>query len=53
MNSPVIQESQLQEVELQAINAALNRVQAVIEFRLDGTILHANDNFLCGRLYAG
>ena len=46
MNSPVIQESQLQEVELQAINAALNRVQAVIEFQLDGTILHANDNFL-------
>ncbi|MYN02582.1 PAS domain-containing protein [Pseudoduganella sp. DS3] len=46
MNSPAIQESQLQEVELQAINAALNRVQAVIEFQLDGTILHANDNFL-------
>ncbi|SFF54350.1 methyl-accepting chemotaxis sensory transducer with Pas/Pac sensor [Duganella sp. CF458] len=46
MNSPAIQQSQLQEVELQAINAALNRVQAVIEFQLDGTILHANDNFL-------
>ncbi|MTW10296.1 PAS domain S-box protein [Pseudoduganella eburnea] len=46
MNSPVIQESQLQEIELQAINAALNRVQAVIEFQLDGTILHANENFL-------
>ncbi len=46
MNSPIIQESQLQEIELQAINAALNRVQAVIEFRLDGTILHANENFL-------
>src|SRR5690349_9524850 len=25
---------------------ALDRVQAVIEFDLDGTILHANDNFL-------
>ncbi|WP_206044421.1 methyl-accepting chemotaxis protein [Gemmatimonas groenlandica] len=25
---------------------ALNRVQAVIEFTVDGTILHANDNFL-------
>ncbi|MET0320196.1 MAG: PAS domain-containing methyl-accepting chemotaxis protein [Duganella sp.] len=25
---------------------AINRVQAVIEFALDGTILHANDNFL-------
>ncbi|WP_243858056.1 PAS domain-containing methyl-accepting chemotaxis protein [Janthinobacterium sp. 75] len=24
----------------------MNRVQAVIEFELDGTILHANDNFL-------
>lgn len=46
MNSPAIQESQLQEVELQAINAALNRVQAVIEFQLDGTILYANENFL-------
>ncbi|WP_374583825.1 methyl-accepting chemotaxis protein [Pseudoduganella sp.] len=46
MNSIAIQQSQLQEVELQAINAALNRVQAVIEFQLDGTILHANDNFL-------
>ncbi|WP_396202585.1 PAS domain-containing protein [Gemmatimonas sp.] len=26
--------------------AAINRAQAVIEFSLDGTILHANDNFL-------
>jgi len=52
MNSPIIQESQLQEVELQAINAALNRVQAVIEFQLDGTILHANDNFLRAVGYA-
>src|SRR5688572_21637775 len=25
---------------------AIDRVQAVIEFDLDGTILHANDNFL-------
>ena len=25
---------------------ALNRVQAVIEFELDGTIIHANENFL-------
>lgn len=29
-----------------AILTALNRTQAVIEFKLDGTILHANDNFL-------
>ncbi len=32
--------------ELQAITAALHRVQAVIEFDLEGKILHANDNFL-------
>ncbi len=29
-----------------ALIDALHRVQAVIEFDLDGTILHANDNFL-------
>src|SRR5690349_8923133 len=28
------------------IVAAINRVQAVIEFSLDGKILHANENFL-------
>jgi methyl-accepting chemotaxis protein len=28
-----------------AVIAAMNRVQAVIEFKLDGTILTANDNF--------
>jgi methyl-accepting chemotaxis protein len=32
--------------ELRAVNEALNRVQAVIEFDLKGKILHANDNFL-------
>ncbi|HDS0948864.1 TPA: PAS domain S-box protein [Stenotrophomonas maltophilia] len=32
--------------ELAAQVAALHRVQAVIEFALDGTILQANDNFL-------
>ncbi len=32
--------------ELEAQVAALHRVQAVIEFDLDGTILQANDNFL-------
>lgn len=35
-----------QDLDVQAINTALNRVQALIEFDLDGTILHANDNFL-------
>ncbi|MET0266652.1 MAG: methyl-accepting chemotaxis protein [Duganella sp.] len=34
------------EQDLQAINTALNRVQALIEFDLDGVILHANENFL-------
>jgi len=38
--------------ELEAQVAALHRVQAVIEFDLDGTILHANDNFLQAVGYA-
>jgi methyl-accepting chemotaxis protein len=45
MNAPS-QAIQTQDIELQAIHAALNRVQAVIEFDLEGKILHANDNFL-------
>ena len=32
--------------ELKAQVAAIGRSQAVIEFRMDGTIIHANDNFL-------
>ncbi|HEY2658181.1 MAG TPA: methyl-accepting chemotaxis protein [Caulobacteraceae bacterium] len=32
--------------ELEAMVAAINRSQAVIEFELDGTIITANDNFL-------
>lgn len=36
----------LADPDLQAINSALNKVQALIEFQLDGTILHANENFL-------
>jgi methyl-accepting chemotaxis protein len=32
--------------ELEALVAAINRSQAVIEFRLDGTIITANQNFL-------
>ena len=38
--------AQSHELDLQAISTALNRVQAVIEFELDGTIIHANENFL-------
>ena len=37
---------QLELIELSAVSAALNRVQAVIEFDMQGTILHVNDNFL-------
>jgi methyl-accepting chemotaxis protein len=45
MNAPN-QAVNTQVLEFQAINTALNRVQAVIEFGMDGIILHANDNFL-------
>ncbi len=38
--------TQRRQCELEAQVAALHRVQAVIEFDLDGTILQANDNFL-------
>ncbi|MGK5026043.1 methyl-accepting chemotaxis protein [Janthinobacterium sp. RB2R34] len=38
--------TQSRDLDLQATYTAINRVQAVIEFELDGTILHANDNFL-------
>ncbi len=33
-------------IDLEGQVAAINRSQAVIEFELDGTIRHANDNFL-------
>jgi methyl-accepting chemotaxis protein len=39
-------ESTLAGRDLEGVYSALNRVQAVIEFELDGTIIHANDNFL-------
>jgi methyl-accepting chemotaxis protein len=45
MNAPN-QALQSQDVELQAIHAALHRALAVIEFDLEGKILHANENFL-------
>jgi len=38
--------------ELEAQVAAMDRSQAVIEFKLDGTILHANANFLGAMGYA-
>ena len=33
-------------MELRGQLAAINKVQAIIEFNLDGTVLHANENFL-------
>ncbi|MES2490871.1 MAG: PAS domain-containing protein, partial [Pseudomonadota bacterium] len=33
-------------MDLEGQIAAINKAQAVIEFSLDGKILHANDNFL-------
>jgi methyl-accepting chemotaxis protein len=33
-------------LELEAMSAAINTAQAVIEFNLDGTVITANDNFL-------
>ncbi|RJG16976.1 methyl-accepting chemotaxis protein [Massilia cavernae] len=42
----IAQESVSADLDLQAINTALNRVQALIEFELDGTIIFANQNFL-------
>ncbi len=38
--------------ELEAIVAAIGKSQAVIEFRMDGTILTANENFLNAMGYA-
>ncbi|WP_370264289.1 PAS domain-containing methyl-accepting chemotaxis protein [Limnobacter sp.] len=32
--------------EANAVLSAVSKVQAMIEFKLDGTIIHANDNFL-------
>lgn len=40
------QDLQLDQVDLKAINDALNRVQAIIEFDLKGRVITANDNFL-------
>jgi methyl-accepting chemotaxis protein len=37
---------QASDVKIKEITNALNKVQAVIEFNLDGTIITANDNFL-------
>ena len=41
-----LEEARRHEAELSAAMNALHRVQGVVEFALDGTILTANDNFL-------
>ncbi len=38
--------SKLQTAEYEGMVTAINRVQAVIEFKLDGTVINANENFL-------
>ena len=42
----VLREHERENADMKARIVAIDRVQAVIEFALDGTILHANDNFL-------
>lgn len=41
-----VTESRVQQTELRGTAEAIGRVQAVIEFELDGTIVTANENFL-------
>ncbi|WP_432541544.1 methyl-accepting chemotaxis protein [Kineococcus sp. SYSU DK002] len=41
-----VTDSARRSVELEGRVSAIDRSQAVIEFDLDGTVLHANDNFL-------
>jgi methyl-accepting chemotaxis protein len=44
--TPEQRQAQQELMELKARATAIDKVQAVIEFALDGSILHANDNFL-------
>lgn len=41
-----VTEAKLREADFEARTVAMDRSQAVIEFALDGTVLHANANFL-------
>ena len=47
-----ITESKRRNADYEAKIRAIDRLQAVIEFNLDGTVLHANDNFLATFGYA-
>jgi len=44
--------SSMASADLKAIYQALDRIQAIIEFNLDGTVVKANDNFLKAMGYA-
>lgn len=44
-NAHKIDQSELYVADLEAMSNAINKVQAVIEFNLDGTIITANKNF--------
>ncbi len=43
---------EIAQAELRAVYRALDHAQAIIEFELDGTIVHANENFLHTMGYA-
>ncbi|MBK6607089.1 MAG: PAS domain-containing protein [Leptospiraceae bacterium] len=47
----VVTAQKLKNVEFEGQINAINKAQAVIEFKMDGTILAANDNFLQGMGY--
>ncbi|MCC9655039.1 methyl-accepting chemotaxis protein [Rhodopirellula halodulae] len=47
-----VTEERLQNADYEGQLAAIGKAQAVIEFNLDGTIIHANDNFLAGLGYS-
>jgi methyl-accepting chemotaxis protein len=47
----VVTDQKLKNAEFEGQITAINKSQAIIEFRMDGTILNANDNFLAGMGY--
>ena len=42
----IITEQKQKAIEYEGQNIAINKSQAIIEFKMDGTILNANENFL-------
>ncbi|HRG44590.1 MAG TPA: PAS domain-containing protein [Leptospiraceae bacterium] len=47
----LITEQKQKAIEYEGQNIAINKSQAIIEFKMDGTILNANENFLRGMGY--